>query len=50
MKQGSGVKLPGYRANPKTGAIEKIPGYGLNASAKLAKRKSDKKPNLKRTR
>lgn len=50
MKQGSGVKLPGYRMNPKTGVVEKILGYGLNASAKIAKRKSDKKPKLKRTR
>jgi hypothetical protein len=32
--------------NPKTGVVEKILGYGLNVSAKLAKRKADKKPRL----
>ena len=30
--------------------VEKIPGWGLSSSAKIAKRKADKKPKLKRTR
>jgi hypothetical protein len=49
-----GIKLKGgfHQVTDKDGKtrIEKISGFGLNASAKLAKRKADKTPKLKRTR
>jgi hypothetical protein len=44
MKQ-SGTKLRGYRLN-KEGRIEKIPGFGLNSSARIAQKKNAKKPRL----
>jgi hypothetical protein len=41
----TGTKLKGYRIN-KEGRIEKIPGFGLNASAKIAKLKNATKPRV----
>jgi hypothetical protein len=45
MKSTAIATLRGYRLN-KEGRIEKIPGFGLNASAKIAKKKADKKLRL----
>jgi hypothetical protein len=45
-----GTPTPGFKLNPKTGKVEKIKGYGLNTSAKIAKRKAAKKSKLKLTR
>ena len=44
MKQ-TGTKLKGYRLN-KEGRIEKIQGFGLNSSARIAKRKNAEKPKV----
>ena len=46
----AGVKVhlgPGFRM--KDGKVEKIPGYGLNTSAKIKQRKSKKTKPVKRT-
>lgn len=40
----TGTTIKGYRL--KNGKIEKVTGYGLNASAKIAKKKRDKKPKV----
>ena len=46
MKQ-YGTRLKGY--SEKAGKIEKIPGYGLDASKKIKQRKSKKVKPAKRT-
>jgi len=43
----SGKTLRGYRL--KDGKIEKISGYGLNASAKIKQKKSKKQKPIRRT-
>lgn len=40
----TGTPVKGYRL--KDGKVERIAGYGLSASAKIAKRKADKKPRV----
>ena len=46
MKQ-YGTRLKGY--SEKAGKVEKIPGYGLDASKKIKQRKSKKVKPAKRT-
>ena len=41
----TGIHIKGYRIS-KAGKVEKIAGYGLDASAKIAKRKNANKPRL----
>jgi hypothetical protein len=40
----TGVPVKGFRI--KGGKVEKIAGYGLDASAKLARRRKSKKPRV----
>lgn len=45
---GHKISLRGFRVNKKTGRIEKIEGFGLNTTAKIARKKSKKTKVVRR--